>query len=244
MRTLTASELIEIWSAQDRATVAETAFDILHRVSGPEERASLSTVTLGERDRMLMRLRSSMLGSGIEAVASCPACASRLDITFSGAECFDAIPVSAPDPVQRVFNGYTVTYRPVVVGDLSPACDAGLADAKRRILRRCILEIRTDGETSGIDDLPAETLAMVSESMAELDPLADIQLDARCPDCGHAWQTAFDIASFLLMELEREATNLLGDVHLLASAYHWSEADILALHPARRKYYLDRIMNG
>jgi hypothetical protein len=34
---------------------------------------------------------------------------------------------------------------------------------------------------------------------------------------------------------------MIGDVHRLASVYHWSEADILALPLPRRRRYLARL---
>ena len=39
----------------------------------------------------------------------------------------------------------------------------------------------------------------------------------------------FDIARFLDDELAGRATRLLDEIHLIAMAYHWSEAAILAL---------------
>ena len=37
----------------------------------------------------------------------------------------------------------------------------------------------------------------------------------------------------------REATRLLGEVHTLARAYHWREAEILAMSSRRRQAYLE-----
>ncbi len=49
-----------------------------------------------------------------------------------------------------------------------------------------------------------------------------------------------DIASFLWKALHAWAKLMLGDVHELARAYGWTEADILALpSPTRRQIYLE-----
>ena len=77
--------------------------------------------------------------------------------------------------------------------------------------------------------------------MAEADPQADVQLDADCPACEHRWREPFDIASFLWTEISVLARRLLLEVHQLASAYGWSERDILALSPARRNAYLEML---
>jgi hypothetical protein len=77
--------------------------------------------------------------------------------------------------------------------------------------------------------------------MAQADPQADIQLDLSCPACQHHWQAAFDVVAFLWNEIDSWAHRILSDIHVIASAYGWSEADILALSAARRQTYLDLI---
>jgi hypothetical protein len=77
--------------------------------------------------------------------------------------------------------------------------------------------------------------------MAEADALGDVQLALTCPQCGHEWQAPFDIASFLWTEINAWAHRTLQDVHELARAYGWREADILALSPWRRQVYLEMI---
>ena len=62
-----------------------------------------------------------------------------------------------------------------------------------------------------------------------------------CPACGAHWQSVFDIVTFLWGEIEDWAQRLLYDVHLLASAYGWSERDIVAMTPRRRRMYLEMV---
>jgi hypothetical protein len=45
------------------------------------------------------------------------------------------------------------------------------------------------------------------------------------------------------MELNAAATRLLHDVHTLASAYGWSEGDILAMSEARRARYVAMVLD-
>ena len=77
--------------------------------------------------------------------------------------------------------------------------------------------------------------------MALVDPQADVQLALSCPACGQQWRATFDVVSFLWDELDAWARRLLREVHTLASAYHWREADILAMSRWRRQYYLDLV---
>jgi hypothetical protein len=64
-------------------------------------------------------------------------------------------------------------------------------------------------------------------------------LDFACPSCGHEWQSLFDIAAFFWAEIAAQARRLLREVHQLASAYGWREADILAMSARRRRAYLE-----
>ena len=75
--------------------------------------------------------------------------------------------------------------------------------------------------------------------MARADPQADVTFSITCPACGHAWQAIFDIVSFFWREVNAWSYRLLYEVHLLASAYGWREADILAMSPWRRQCYLE-----
>jgi citrate lyase gamma subunit len=88
-------------------------------------------------------------------------------------------------------------------------------------------------------ELPAEAIDAAVARMAEADPQADVQLDLTCPACGHRWLALFDIVPFLWSEINAWAQRTLQDVHRLASAYGWREADVLALTPWRRQVYLE-----
>ena len=85
----------------------------------------------------------------------------------------------------------------------------------------------------------ADVVDAIVAHMAQADPQADIQLSLVCPQCGHQWQAAFDIASFFWSEINAWANRMLREVHILASRYGWSETDILAMSPWRRQFYLE-----
>jgi hypothetical protein len=51
----------------------------------------------------------------------------------------------------------------------------------------------------------------------------------------------FDIGGYLWEELDAWAHRVARDVHVLASAYSWSEDDILGMTAERRGTYLDLI---
>jgi hypothetical protein len=81
----------------------------------------------------------------------------------------------------------------------------------------------------------------MAQRLNEMDPLAVCLLDVRCPECGVYWECELDVAEFVWVEIEAEALRVLRDVHTLASACGWHEADILAMSPLRRRAYLELV---
>jgi hypothetical protein len=88
-------------------------------------------------------------------------------------------------------------------------------------------------------ELPGAVQRRIAETVEAADPGADLALSIACPECGAATRAELDIASYLWTELDAWARDVLLDVHLLATAYGWSEPEILALSPTRRRYYLE-----
>ncbi|GAA2302402.1 hypothetical protein [Streptomyces violaceusniger] len=121
--------------------------------------------------------------------------------------------------------------------------------ARRALLARCIVSAHRSGQPVPVDRLPAAELPepvqrRLAEAAERADPAADVTLNVACPECGEATRAELDIASYLWAELDHWARDLLLDVHLLATAYGWSEPQILALSPLRRRYYLELCADG
>ncbi|GHJ35085.1 hypothetical protein [Streptomyces sp. TS71-3] len=122
--------------------------------------------------------------------------------------------------------------------DVSPT-----AVARRVLLERCLVSAVRDGapvdarRAAGL--LPSAVQRALAEAAERADPGADVTFGIACPECGEVTRAELDIASYLWSELDAWARDLLLDVHLLASAYGWSEPQILALSPLRRRYYLE-----
>jgi hypothetical protein len=117
-------------------------------------------------------------------------------------------------------------------------------DAAMLLLERCRLDgDRQDLGTEGDAplDMNEQEVEEVGSMLALADPLAEILLDFDCPVCGESFQESLDLASFLWAELEAASRLLLLDVHTLASAYGWGEAEILGLSASRREFYLEMV---
>ncbi len=212
---------------------------------------------VGSRDRELLRLRVSTFGATITGLVTCPACGETVELTADANDIIAAAGRSTPgrdDEVILEHNGYHVWFRlPTSADQLAlagampgvptgvPTGAAPAADPARFLLGRCLRRAEHDGVPVAVSDLPDEITELVGSSMNEHDPLADIELTCTCPDCGQAWVAPLDVPGFLWAELTDFAMRLLQDVHVLASGYGWSEAEILALTPARRQAYLDLV---
>jgi hypothetical protein len=104
-----------------------------------------------------------------------------------------------------------------------------------------VLQANPDGDS--VAELSDEAIADLAEHIGKCAPEAEVMLDFACPSCGHRWQGLFDIAAFFWREIRAQARRLLREVHLLASAYGWREADILVMSPRRRQAYMELYMS-
>lgn len=150
--------------------------------------------------------------------------------------------LDAPVPHRLVRDDLEITLRAPNLRDLAETANAADPSAMRtELLARCVCVTRAPSERLAVSEWPAPMLDDVLQHLAAVDPGADLRFDLVCPHCRHRWSEAFDIVSFLWAELDAWAQRTLDDVHALAAAYGWTEADTLALSPRRRAHYLERV---
>jgi hypothetical protein len=253
LRTLTAAQLLTVWENALSQPPWQRAIALLAAVLPNLSEDMLARLPLGQRDAYLLSLRESLFGPKLTSLATCPACAERLELTFN----LDDIragrlpdPNAMPDPAAQEqlwlsMDGYTVNLR--LPNSLDLVEIAGMHNpeaAHARLLERCLLSIQEKGSARTAADLPPEVVQGIAGRMAEADPQGDIQILLTCPRCSHHWQAAFDPITFLWAEINAWAQRMLREVHLLAGAYGWREADILALSPLRRQAYLQLVLGG
>ena len=208
---------------------------LLAGVSGEPVHA-LAHLPIGERDRRLLALRTAALGERLDCETRCPACGERLEVALEATSL--ACPPVEPGDTSVLENGdWHVRFRLPTSADLA-AC-AGEPAAGRALLACCVVEAAEGDARRSPHELPPRLRDEVSARMAALDPQADVRLALECPACGHGWQADLDVGGFVLAEVDAHAARLLAEVHGLARAYGWSEADVLALSPARRRRYLE-----
>jgi hypothetical protein len=246
MRTPAPRELLDAWDAGWALSPAERLQPLLHAAA---EQADPGALSLGERDRLLVVLRERLFGTTLRARTNCPDCGEVLELTLATSDLLEAD--TPPEEIVVRSGGLAVRCRPLRPSDLADAAVTESAEAARMLLvSRAVLAVEEEGRpalgdtTDPAKELPAGIVAVVAAALAEADPLADVELPVRCEACGAQWKSPFDIVSYLWQEIDSWANRLLAEVHTLARAYGWSEQDVLALSPHRRRRYLELVADG
>ncbi len=81
-------------------------------------------------------------------------------------------------------------------------------------------------------------MSALEAALERVSPEASLAVSANCPECGVGNAVAID--PYLLLT-DDSGEILLDEIHTIASAYHWPEAEILALPRTRRRRYIQRI---
>lgn len=242
MRALSASELLAVWERGLSQSSIQRALTLLEAACPEISPDRLVNLSIGQRDGLLLSLRERIFGSQLVSVATCPACGERLELTFSVSDIRIAPEIEPASVLVAQVDNYEVQFRLPTSLDLSAIADQSeLIRIRQQLLERCLLSARYKGEVFSIEELPATVVSAVLQEMAQADPQADLQLALTCPACDHQWQVAFDVISFFWSEIHAWARRILREVHAVASAYGWREADILAMSPQRRQFYLEEI---
>ena len=234
--TLGAEAIVQIWERGRREHPIDRALTIL-AVLSERPRRELAEISVERRDSLLLAWRSRLFGDSLAGYAACPRCGCGVDVSLTTA--------GVVQPEERFVvevAGESLAVRLPTSLDLAALAGCESVEAARRMLVCRCIERGPAGSVSPAGDgaLGAEAVAAAVE--AELDRRAGVSAGAvalACPDCGHGWNVELDIAAFAWREIEILAERLLRHVDILACRYGWSEQEILALSPARRRFYLE-----
>lgn len=240
MRALTAAEWLEVWERGEAQPPLRRALLLLAAAYDDVPPEELVRWSVGRRDAALLGVRESLFGGKLASRAVCPKCGGQVEFSLVSSELLRpprAAPIEQNLVVQH--GPWRAKFRLLNSLDFE-ALDTAAAPEEngRALLARCLVDLRRDGSSASVDQLPPELETKIAARMREADPQAELSLDLLCGACGHCWKAIFDTISYFWSELHAWAVRLLRDVHTLASAYGWTEADILALSARRRQFYL------
>ncbi|MBS0445343.1 MAG: hypothetical protein JSR59_05255 [Proteobacteria bacterium] len=232
MRRLEASDLLALWErGAPRHALDRSA--LLCAWARPDVPAdAVADLPLGTVTAALLRLRTETFGARIRAHVDCERCGERLELNLAAGELLQPVDDDAVAPREIEVGGLRV--RAPSLRDLAAVSRERDAEhAARLILERCM---RHDGRADVV--LPEAGLRQVEDALEAIDPNADLAFDVRCAVCGHEGCAQLDAGELLWDEIDARARALLGEVHLLARAYGWTEGEVLGLSGARRAAYL------
>jgi hypothetical protein len=242
MAAPSASELLAGWERARGVLPSQRGLALLPLVTPEGSSDEVRELSVGGRDALLIDLREAVFGPAVVAQDACPRCAQDIELDFDLRDVRVGGVPGDPSPRTVVLDGYEATVRPPTVLEvIASVRDTDLDGTRAALLEHAVIAARHDGVLVGAEELPPGLVALIDVELAAMDPQADVELDLVCPYCGQTWEALFDIAGFLWTELAAWAGRLLTDVHVLASAYCWSESDVLALSPVRRRFYLEAV---
>lgn len=243
MQALSAEHILRAWEEGRARHSVDKALLLLALACPDYSTTTLSSLTVGQRNMLLLDLRQKTLGTQANCFAQCPQCEASLKFTID-LETFYADTLDTTTVSLNTLNidDYQVSFRLPTSIDL--AALVGCRDAEQGsqiLITRCVVQSERAGYTLAGAELPTQVVAALAQAMLDLEPQAEMEIQLECAECEHDWMALFDIVSFFWTELEVQAKRILREVSLLAHAYGWSETEILALSTVRRQFYLEQI---
>lgn len=202
--------------------------------------------TVGGRLQGLLAVAQASLGPKILQTVPCGACGEHMEIEIEWAafgDDRDSLPFEWEPQ-----DGVRLLMRVPTGRDQMELIGRGVEDWPEALAG--LLRVDRDGNEEGNEegDRPFESglfesgwVESFSDRLAEADPMTVLFLQAPCPYCGEQKSQDLDLESLILSHLKGRQEAMLSEVHLLARHYHWTEDEILALPPWRRRRYLQMV---
>ena len=238
-----AAGLLQAWEDASPLPMQERA---LRLAAVANEQTPLDAVThwtVRRRDAALFDVRLQHFGRFADGLVPCPHCGEPLEMRLDLLQLRCAVPADDEQPRQMQVGDVAITWRLPTAADLVVvAAEDDDRRARATLIACCVSSARRGSDALDVRDVLAHDSA-IGERLADAIAVehADVpsSLGIECPACGETADVPFAIESFLWREVDAWARRTLREVHTLARAYGWSERDILALSPSRRRLYLE-----
>jgi hypothetical protein len=233
MTTLTGALLLDAWDRAAGAGTLARPLSLLAAACPDRPEGTWLDVSLSDLEIELLRLRRVTFGDTIRGTLPCGSCGTSLEFAVSASSMMDQLTRLRPSaPAVWDAGGVAFSMRPVTTRDLLAVSSAPAP--RRALLSRCV-----EVEPESARDAVFESENRALEEFNRLNEGAESWIALPCPACGVVERVSLDIAHFVWLEVRHAAIALLRQVHELAGAYGWSEAEILAMNGRRRAMYLE-----
>jgi hypothetical protein len=210
-------------------------------------RAPLPEVVTGlavaDRQFLMLELAARLAPGETWLTAWCAACRERFDFAVDY-RCLPVKEAGAGYPFVDVKTSRgQCRFRVPIGADQELVHDLDDGEALRCLLACCLVAHggrRTDGRSSRdvVESFSHDDFAAIDTAFESVAPEVAVSVQAACPACGALHVIPVDLYRALS---DSQGENLLQEIHAIASAYHWGEAEILALPLDRRRRYLELI---
>ncbi|MBB6228861.1 hypothetical protein [Polymorphobacter multimanifer] len=215
----------------DPATLSRDFRTRLHPlVEAADERGPLLEECCGAYNHRLLRFCTMLTVERSKVSSQCSACRESMDVEIFVTKLLET---RAGDRNAEVSVGASI-FRLPRMADLG-AIESG-PDAEPIILQLArICRIR------GLEPIGEDLVDALSSAFDTADPAAAIKLDHACTQCGHRALVSVQVELLVANAATQASTRLLQDIDAIASAYGWSEPQIMTLPPERRGRYVEII---
>lgn len=243
MYSVPSSLIIDIWERGRVQHPIDRALTILSMAGSGMSRHELADLPIGSLNALLLLVYRQLFGNTLACLANCPDCGEGIEFSISAKDMQTKSGAGKKVPAVVDESGYQIEFQLPNSRDLAAIVRSNsVSSGRNEILKRCIIKATSNDNDVNPAVLPEQVVEKISRKIAECDPLADIQLNMNCPACSHTWQSSLNIVSFLWEKITFAAKRLLYEIHTLASAYGWSESEILSLSPLRRQHYMEMVL--
>jgi hypothetical protein len=217
----TPAALLAAWEAGAGAVAPARGAAVLDVLLDTPPRGSAVDLPLPRLAGLAARYHTALFGPDVEGVLECPTCGALMDVAARLDDLFAPAPevTPAPKPVVRC-----PTTRDLVEVASSPG-------GVTTLLERCVPGV-------DLESLTPWLIQAIDRALEEAAGPALPVLRAACPRCSTDVRAVVDAPALLWQRIDELAPRLLEEVARLATAFGWSEADVLALGPHRRAAYL------
>lgn len=228
-------QLVESSSTVDAVRLIGAVISSTGVGRAPDSSPDPMSLSACDRDRILTAIYLATFGSRITSTMHCSRCGNLFDLNFRLDELAAALDGSLPEGVEvlgagRFRSAAGFEFRVPTASEEIEAARRDPSEAEQWLANQCLLS------SSAPPDI-----ASIQQAMEEAAPALDLELTAQCPECNASQLVRFDIQSYLLDAVRQGLPRLTRDVHRVASAYHWSQREILSLPRSQRRDLVDMI---